>query len=101
MTVTDPFAKPTAIWERSCRAAKAEIWYVLERDQVCQGLRGVRAGPNRKLLLGIGYRQRRQAARQIRLLHKLVKSPKFQDWRTTQVLLLDNVSKPANSSLIN
>ena len=88
MTVTVPLAKPTAIWERSSRAVKADICDVKLLDQDLSPSRNTLAlwPTDRELLLPIVHVERAEARREAGLLDDLVEGPDLEDGFATEVL---------------
>lgn len=84
MTVTAPLAKPTASWDRSSRAVKADIYKI--QNQYMKLLEGPRSA-YWELFASIIDVDNTQAGRQSCLLHRLVQGPNLQHGLIAQVLL--------------
>lgn len=94
MTVTAPFAKPTAICVRSSSAAKADIYM----PQVnTQHLLALLRTTHRKLPPPVVNRQSAEAGRHVGPLNQLVQSPSLERRLAAHVLLSTSQRKPSKT----
>lgn len=75
MIVTDPLAKPTAIWDRSSKTAKAETYGTVSATVKIVNVVASRGWPNWELSPRIIDRDRRQTSRGTSFLLGCIERP--------------------------